>query len=42
MIKAAFVTRIFQVGITLVIAIAFPDLGNFVSLVGCVGLGLAI
>jgi amino acid permease len=33
-------TRIFQVGITLFIAIAFPDLGNFVSLVGSIGFSL--
>jgi hypothetical protein len=34
------VARIFQVAITFSVAVAFPNLGNFVSLVGCIGFSL--
>lgn len=34
------VTRILQVAITFSAAVAFPNLGNFISLVGCIGFSL--
>jgi len=34
------ISRMIQVGITLGMAIAFPNLGNFVSLVGCIGFSM--
>jgi hypothetical protein len=32
--------RILQVAVTFCVAVAFPNLGNFVSLVGCIGFSL--